>query len=168
MPHYTRASLLVAALLLSASCSDDDARMTATQPSLIGGPLVGVTAAASTVFAQPVNNPICPTVTPFNVSPAVVVTANSPSEVIVTSIRVVFTDTSGRRLPQVTLPNFPVTLPAPGPTLQFGDSRPTVRTFSFDMGLGCGIGTQGTVVIIVDTMNPQGRRSSQQVSVSVR
>jgi hypothetical protein len=166
MHHYARASLLIVAVLFAASCSDanEDARLTATQPSLLGTSLVGVTATSSTVFPQPVGNPSCPSVAPFNVSFGVIVRGSVSSDVVITSLRTVFVDTSGRRGQEVTLPMIPVTLPAPGPTLQFGSAR----TFPVTLGIGCGTGPRGTVFIVVETSDNTGRHGSDRVSVAVR
>ena len=164
MYFFARAFVLVALLLFAASCSDSDERLTATQPSLVGKSLVSVNATSPTVVAQAVSGPSCPSVAPFNVPLSVVVRATGSSDVILTGIRLVFTDTSGRQAPQVTLPLLPVTLPAPGPTLQFGSAR----TFPLILGIGCDTGVRGTVVIIVETSDDRGRRGSNQVSVAVR
>jgi hypothetical protein len=170
MHHYARASLLVAALPLAASCSDTDARLSTTQPSVIGTSPFVVTATSSTAFAQPVADPVCPSVAPFNVPLGVTVTAHGSSVVVITRILVQFTDSMGRQAPQVTLPMLPVTLPAPGPTAQFGVTSQSafVRTFPFAFGIGCGTGTRGTVVIIVQGSDHRGRAVAEQVTVPVR
>jgi hypothetical protein len=169
MHQYTRASLLFAAVLLTASCSDTDAGRPPTQPSLNSGPLVVVSATSSTAFAQPVANPFCPSIAPFNVALGVAVRAIGSSNVVITGIRSLFTDTFGRQAPQVTLPMLPVTLAAPGPTMQFGNAQAgSSRMFPLTIGIGCGTDTQGTAVIIVETLDDQGRRGSEQVRVTVR
>jgi len=174
MHHYARASVLVASVLLTAlltaSCSDTDARLVATQPSGVDSSQVVVSAMTATAAAQPVSNPFCPSVAQFNFSLDVIVRVVGSSPVVITGIRSQFTDSSGRRAPQVTLPMLPVTLPAPGPTLQFGSVMETssVRSFPVILGIGCGTGHRGTVVVIVETSDIHGRRVTEQVQVPVR
>jgi hypothetical protein len=170
MHHHARASLLVAAVLLTASCSDTDAGLTATQPSVLRTSSVVVDATSSTAVAQPVANPFCPSVAPFEVPLGVTVRATGSSAVVITRIGMRFTDTSGRQAPEVTLPMIPVTLPAPGPTFQFGSAAQTdsVRTFPLTLGIGCGTGSRGTIIIIVETSDNRGRREAEQVKVAVR
>lgn len=170
MHPYARVTILLAGVLLTASCSDTDARLFATQPSLVDTSSVVVSATSSTAFAQPVSEAFCPSIAPFNVPIGVIVRATGSSVVVVTGIRLLFTDTSGRQAPQVTLPMLPLTLPAPGPTVQFGDvleSR-SARTFPLNLGIGCGTGRRGTVVIIVDTSDGRGRHRSERLEVAVR
>jgi hypothetical protein len=116
-----------------------------------------------------VSNAFCPKVAPFNVTLGVIVRAVGSSPVIITGVRFLFTDTSGRQAPQVTLPMPPVTLPAPGPTIPIGSATDvgSTRTFSAILGIGCGTGTQGSVVVVVDTLDSEGRRAAEQVKVLV-
>ncbi len=173
MQKSARVSLpLTAGLLaavLTASCSDTDARLSATEPSGLGTSAIKVAATSATVSAQPVNDPACPAVAPFKVPVGVVVSVNGSSTVIVTSIRAQFADTTGRQAPPLTVP-VPVTLPAPGPTLQFGTPTAALfeRTFPFVFEIGCGTGTTGTVIIVVDGSDHRGRRFSEQATVAVR
>jgi hypothetical protein len=160
MQHYARALLLVAAVLLVASCSDTDAP---TGPTEISGPNTSrlvVDATSTTVVAEPIANPFCPTITPFNVRLGVILRATGSFPVVVTGIRARFTDSFGRSAPQVTLP-------APGPTLTFGDPQ-VVRTFPLILGIGCGTDQRGSVVIFVDSADGRGRRMTEQVSIDVR
>jgi hypothetical protein len=170
MPHITRATLLVAGALLTASCSDTDARLFSTQPSGITSSSVGIETASDTVIAQAVDNPFCPAISPFTVPLDLTVRANGSSTVIVRGVRLLFTDTAGRRAPEVTLPMLPVTLPAPGPTAQFGIvlQAGSAQRFPLFFGIGCGTGRRGTVVIIVDTSDENGRQRSDQIRVAVR
>ena len=162
--HHVRVLFLVAGVLLTASCSDDDARLFSMQPSDIGSSSVVLRATSTTAIAKRVSNPFCPSVAPFTVPLDVTVTAAGSTDVIVTGFRLLFTDTEGRQAPQVTLPMLPVTLPAAGPTAQFGSAQ----TFPLTLGIGCSTGTRGTVVIIVDTSDDRGRHRTEQVSVAVR
>ena len=170
MHRYPQAVALVAAAFLAASCSDTDARSELTQPSFVGGSFVAVTAASSTAFAQPANNPTCPSVAPFNVTFGIIVKANGSSNVIIHGIQFRFTDSSGLQTPQITLPMPPVTFAAPIPTTQFGSALVQAgsgTTVPLTLPIGCGTGNQGTILIIVDTSDDLGRRLSQQVKVTV-
>jgi hypothetical protein len=171
MQHDARASRLLITILftalVTASCSDSDsdARLLATQPSVVGTSAVVLSATPATAVAQPVIDPVCPSVPPFNVPVGVIVSPNGPFDVTISRIRAQFTDSTGRQAPQVTLPMLPVTLPAPGPTMQFGVAS---RTFPFAFGVGCGVGTRGTVIIIVEGSDHRGRHFSEQVTVPVQ
>jgi hypothetical protein len=172
MYRHVHAVALVVIALCTWSCSDSDTalRSSLTQPTAIDPAPVSVVATASTVVAQPVDNPFCPLVAPFNIVLSVVVKPNGTSTVFITNVRLQFTDTSGLRAPQVTLPMPQVTLPAPIPTS--GSSMvQTVSgtTIPLVFGIGCGgIGRQGTLIVIVETTDDQGNRGSQSVSVAVR
>jgi hypothetical protein len=169
MQQFARASLLVVASALAASCSDSDARLSMTEPTSIGTSAVKVAAMSATSSAQPVNDPVCPAVAPFKVPLGVVVSTNGSSTVVITSIRAEFTDTTGRQAPSLNVPVPAVTLPALGPTLQFGTPTAALfeRTFPFVFAIGCGTGTTGTVVIVVAGSDGHGRGFSQRVSVAV-
>lgn len=169
MHHYARVLLLGAGAFLSWSCSDTDARLFATQPSAIASSSIVVRADSATALALAVANPLCPTISPFTVPLGVTVSAAGSSTVIVRGFRLFFTDATGRRAPEVTLPMLPVTLPAPGPTAQFGVviQSGSARSFPLHLGIGCGTGRRGTVVIIVDTSDEDGRDRSHEVRVSV-
>ena len=111
-----RMSLLVVVAFLSASCGGTDAVVNPTQPSPTTSALsVAVSTTAPITVAQRIQNPFCPSVTPFSVPLVVVVQPPTGVSVIVTSIRAQFVDTSGAAAPQVTLP-------APVPTTQFGSA----------------------------------------------
>jgi hypothetical protein len=170
--HYSaRASVLVSVVLLTSSCSDTDARQFATQPSQLATStsILTVSPTSTTIVAQPVSNAFCPTVAPFNVSLGVIVRAMGSSPVIITRVRFVFSDTSGRQAPQVTLPMLPVTLPAPGPTIPIGNATDSsTRMFSTTLGIGCGTGARGWVVVVVDTLDSQNRPGAEQVKILVR
>jgi hypothetical protein len=171
MRYPQAVALVAAAFLASSSCSDSDARSELTQPSFVGGSFVVVTAASSTAFAQPANNPICPSIAPFNVGFSIVVRANGSSNVIIDGVQFQFTDSSGLQTPQITLPMPPVTIAAPTPTTQFGSAlvrAGSATTVPLNLPIGCGTGSQGTILIIVDTSDDLGRRSLQQVKVTVR
>jgi len=135
-----------------------------------------VTATATTVVAQPVSNPFCPLVAPFNIVVGVVVRPNGETTTFVTSVRAQFTDVSGVQTPQVTLPMPQVTLPAPVPST--GTMVQNVSALAIPLSgttiplvipIGCGgSGRQGTLVVIVETSDDSGRTNSQQLNVSVR
>jgi hypothetical protein len=171
MHRHAQAVVLVAAAFLASSCSDTDARSAMTQPSFVGASSVVVTAASPTAFAQPATNPLCPSIAPFNVGFAIVVRANGAANVIINSVQLTFTDSSGLQAPQITLPMPPVTIAAPTPTTQFGSAMVqagSATTVPLTLGIGCGTGSQGTIVIIVDTSDDHGRHASQRLNVTVR
>ena len=161
-----RISLLVVVAFLGASCGGtDDAALNPTQPSRSASPLsVGVSTTSSVAVAERVRNPFCPSVAPFNVPLVVVVQPPGGVSVIVTAIRVQFFDTSGFAAPQVTLP-------APVPTTQFGSALDDARSgqaFPVSIGIGCGTGQTGTMRIVVETRDSQGRTGMGQATVGVR
>jgi hypothetical protein len=170
MQQSARASLLLlTAAVLTASCSDTDARLSPTEPTGIGTSAVKVAATTATASAQPVNDPVCPAVEPFKVAVGVVVSASGSSTIVITGIRTQFTDTTGRQAPTVTVPMPPVTLPAPGPTPVFGSAAAvSERTFPIVFGIGCGTGTTGTVIVVVEGSDVRGRRFSEQATVAVQ
>jgi hypothetical protein len=168
MHHYSRASLLIVILVLTASCSETDSHSTPTQPARISRSTLVVEAASPTV-ALPVDNPLCPGVAPFNVPMTITISITGVSTAVINQIRSQFTDSTGRRAPQVTLPMLPVTLFGP-PTMQFGvpTSQLLVRTFTFNSGIGCATSNQGTAIVTVEATDDTGRHLTQQVSVAVR
>jgi hypothetical protein len=75
-----------------------------------------------------------------------------------------FFDTSGNSMPQVTLP-------APVPTTQIGTALANARSaqaFAVTLGVGCGTGRKGNVVIVVETRDGLGRIGSGRATVSVQ
>jgi len=161
-----RISLLVIATFLSASCSSGpETAQNLTQPTQSSSPLsVAVSTTSSMAVAERVNNPFCPSVAPFKVPLVVVVQPDGGIGVVVTGIRMQFFDTSGAGMPQVTLP-------APVPTTQFGTALNNARSgqaFPVTLGIGCGTGRTGTVQILVETRDAQGRIGSGRATVSVR
>jgi len=155
-------------LVLSASCSGTDSPSTPTQPARFGKSALVVEAASPTV-ARPVDDPFCPSVAPFNVPMSITVRITGSSTAVINQMRSQFTDSTGRQAPQVTLPMLPVTLSAPGPTMQFGvpTSQLLVRTFNFNPGIGCGTGNKGTAVVTVEAIDDTGGRLTQQVRIAV-
>jgi len=157
--------LLLGAAVASASCE----KKYPTDPISFGFDPLGLTnvtfgVQSSTVFAQPVSNPRCPQVSPFNVPFTVVVNPNGMSGLAVTGFRVQFTDTTGQSLPTAMLP-------APVPVIPFGSALSDARAdrfFSLSTGVGCGVGQAGTIVVVVDTADDQGRKGSGKVQFSVR
>ena len=152
--------------MLLASCSGANAPIAPTESGAGGASGVVVTATAASTSALPVSNALCPAVAPFTVPVGVMVQSTGKSEVTVTSIRVVFTDTAGFQAPAVTIP-MPAALPAPGPTPVFGTATQGGSRFPVSLGIGCGTGTRGNVVIIVETTDSKGRRATNQVTVPV-
>ena len=162
MYHFARASLLVAAVLLTTSCSDTDVRLT-TSPSSVGAASLEIVPTASTAFAQAAGDSACPGVPPFTVAFGFSIKTTGWSSVLVTRVRAQFTDSSGLRAPEVTLP-------APGPTPIFGSSMLPGASHSFPLtlGIGCGTGTRGTLIIVVDASDGGSHRGSGQMAIAVR
>jgi hypothetical protein len=162
---HHRISLLVVAAILTASCSGTDTAQSLTQPTSPGSALsFAVSTTSPIAVAERVANPSCPSVTPFNVPLVVVVESRGGSTVFVTSIRAQFSDTSGTRAPQVTLPG-------PVPTTQFGSALASARSaqaFPLTIGVGCGTGHIGMVQVLVEARDAQGRTQSGVATVSVR
>ena len=168
MRHSFRIVIALCLLtMLAASCSDTNAPLAPTDSAAGGASTVVVTATATSTSAVAVTDAFCPAVAPFTVPVGVMVQPTGKSDVTVTSIRVVFTDTAGFRAPAVTIP-MPTALPAPGPTPVFGTMTQGGSRFPLSLGIGCGTGTRGTVVIIVDTTDSNGRRATNQVNVEVK
>jgi hypothetical protein len=157
--------LLLGAAVASASCE----KKYPTDPISFGLDPLGLTAVtfgvqSSTVFAQPVSNPRCPQVAPFNVPFVVVVNPNGMTGLAVTGFSVQFTDTLRNAAPQVTLP-------APVPVIPFGSALSDARAdrfFSLSTGVGCGVGHAGTIVVVVDTQDDNGHKGTGKVEFNVR
>jgi len=172
MHHSARASFFAAVLLatlVTASCSDSDTGV--TQPTSVGEAKLTVEAIAPNVITRTASESGCPTVSPFAAGAGVIVRVARDSTIIITGISMQFTDVFGNRAPLIPMPGFPVTLPAPGPTQQFGLSNQELlqrsRQFTLDVPMGCGIGRRGTIVIFVDTLDGRGRRGTERVTVTV-
>lgn len=169
MQPDVRVSFLVAAVLLAAACSDGDARLSATGPSALGTSAMTLTATAATIVAEQETDSVCTEVTPSTLSFGVIVTPHGPFDVTIVRVRAQFTDTTGRQAPQVIVPMLPVTLTAPGPSAVFGVPTAALpRTFPMTLELGCGIGTRGAVVVVVEGSDGRGRRMSEQLTIPVR
>jgi hypothetical protein len=169
--RYMQALTFSSALLLASSCGDTDATLAPTDAAAASGGVV-VTATVASAIAEPAGNAFCPSVAPFTLPVGVMVQPTGDSPVVVTSVRMVFTDTSGFQAPAVTIP-MPTAPAAPGPTPVFGTSiqgvsqRFPLQRFPFSLGIGCGTGIRGTVVIVVETAEANGRRGSSRVTVTV-
>ena len=159
-------AVIILAAVLAAACSDGDAPLAPTGAAALQSndwmrpaPFVGVT--PSVLSAQPINDfGACPAVQPFLVNATVLVRTDRNAPIFIDSIRMRFTDTTGTAAPDVTLT-------APVPTRPFGSALDEARlpvAFRF----GCGIGRQGTLVIITDTHDSDGRRFSNEVRATVR
>jgi len=163
--HIRRSPRVVSALLLTAviaTASCDQKTTTPTTINFAPAAAVLVSAVPSTLFAQPRNSFSCPTVTPFFAPMVIVVQPDGTLGFAVTQITLNFTDRSGQTQPQITLP-------APVPTTQFGSALDQSRglSFPFTLGLGCGIGHSGTLVVAVDTSDGMGHKATGRMNVSV-
>jgi hypothetical protein len=125
---------------------------------------ISVSSTATTVIAQPVSSFFCPTVSPFLVPMTVIVNPNGRSAVVITQIQLQFTDSTQRTQPTITLPG-------PVPITQYGDALAASRdalTFPLSLGIGCGVGTIGTVVVVVNGHDGNGLPVTGRVSFNVR
>ena len=171
MHHSARASLfgVLLAALVTTSCSDSDIGV--TQPTGVGESKVTVEAIQPNITTRSASESGCPSVSPFTAGVGVIVRVAGDSTIIITGISMQFTDAFGNRAPLIPMPGFPVTLPAPGPTQQFGLSNQELlqrsRQFTLDVPVGCGVTRRGTIVIFVNTTDGRGRRGTQRVSVVV-
>ena len=156
---------LLAATLLLVSCGD--VAVNPASPSeaktleSAGG--ASFSALSDTVVALPVRQPRCPSVAPLDVPFVLIVRPNDQLGLVVTQLQMQFTDTSGVQMPSVTLP-------APLPTTQFGSALSASRgglQFPLRLGIGCGVGRSGTIVVQVTTRDAQGRLGSGSVRIAV-
>jgi hypothetical protein len=163
--HSRRSPRVVTALLLTALLATTACNETTTTPTTINfGPTSAllVSSIPPALIAQPRNSFSCPFVTPFFVPMVIVVQPDGTPGFAVTQIAVNFTDTSGRAAPQITLP-------APVPTTQFGSALDQSRGLSFPvtLGLGCGVGRTGTVLVIVDSHDGMGHTRTGRMSATI-
>jgi hypothetical protein len=163
--HIRRSPRVVSALLLTAvfaTASCDQETTTPTTINFAPAAAVLVSSVPSALFAQTRNSFACPAVTPFFAPMVIVVQPDGTPGFAVTQITLNFTDTSGQTLPQITLP-------APVPTTQFGSALEQSRGLSFPvtLGLGCGVGRSGTLVVVVDTRDGMGHKSGGRMRVTV-
>ena len=115
------------------------------------------------IVAQPVAGAFCPTVSPFNVPFVVVVNSNGETGIVVTQFHMQFTDIAGTHMPSVTIP-------APVPIQEFGTELTRARDLRFplSLGVGCGGGRAGTLVVGFDATDRAGHKSSGQTRITVR
>ena len=167
-----RRYFIIASALLAASCTNDSPQaVTLTQPSFVNQSIAVVNPASSIVFARPVNNWLCPSVAPFNVAFGVTVRANGSSQIAIEGVRFQFSDSSGIQAPLITLPMPAITLVAPnppGPSAIAMVPAGSATTLPLLLSFGCGTGSQGNILVIVDTSDRDGRHESQHVNVMVR
>lgn len=163
-------AVFVAAAALAA-CSDSDARLTATGPAplrsddgfLKPAPFVGIN--PSSLASELINNSVaCPAVQPFLVRFNLLIRADGDSAVFISSVQMRFTDTFGIAAPDVTLT-------APAFTRQFGtelvEAR-SERTFPVDFRFGCGTGRRGTIVVVTNTRDRNGRDFTNETRATVQ
>ena len=165
------AVIVTAAALAACACSDSDARRTATGPAALESndnpfgraPFVGVNPTSLT--SELIDSFVaCPAVPPFLVRANLLIRANSDDVVFISSVRMQFTDTSGIAAPEVTLA-------APAFTRQFGTAlveARSARSFPLDFRFGCGVGRHGTLVVVTNTRDRDGREFTNRSQASVR
>jgi len=74
-----------------------------------------------------------------------------------------FTDTAGTHQPSVTLP-------APVPIQEFGTELTNARDLRFrlSLGIGCGVGRSGVLVVGFDAHDRGGHKSTGQTRITVQ
>jgi len=160
-------AFLICAALIAASCSDSNLPTTPTTFGPAGSSSssskVSISALSDNIVAQPVARPFCPTVSPFTVPFVVVVNTNGVSGVVVNNFNMQFTDTAGTHQPSVTIP-------APVPTQEFGTELTNARDLRFplSMGIGCGVGRSGVIVVSFDAHDRGGNKSRGQTQITVQ
>src|SRR5690349_5656885 len=160
-------ALLIGAAVISVSCGDSNLPTTPTTFGLAGSTASSSTATISAlsdnIVAQPVAQPICPTVSPFTIPFVVVVTSDGSAGFVVNNFTMNFTDIAGTHLPSVTVP-------APVPTQEFGTELTNARDLRFplSLGVGCGVGRSGVLVVGFDGTDRRGKKSSGEVKINVR
>jgi hypothetical protein len=115
------------------------------------------------IVAQPVAGAFCPTVAPFVVPFVVVVNTNGVDGFNVTQLQMQFTDIAGTHMPTVTMP-------APVPVQEFGTELTQARDLRFplSLGIGCGVGRSGVLVVGFDGTDQSGRKSSGKTKITVQ
>jgi hypothetical protein len=122
-----------------------------------------ISALSDNIVAQPIAQPFCPTVSPFTVPFVVVVNPNGSTGFVVNNFQMNFTDIAGTHLPSVTVP-------APVPIQEFGTELTNARDLRFplSMGIGCGVGRSGVIVVSFDGTDQRGHKSTGNVKITVR
>jgi hypothetical protein len=158
-------ALLFGAALIAASCGDSSLPTTPTTFGVAGSSSsssnVSISALSDRIIAQPVARPFCPTVSPFIVPFTVVV--NGATGVVVTSLNMQFTDLAGTHQPSVTVP-------MPVPIQEFGTELTNARDLRFplSLGIGCGVGRSGVILVSFDATDQRGKKSSGQTKITVQ
>jgi hypothetical protein len=165
--RHIACAFLIGAALITLSCSDSNLPTTPTTFGMAGSTSSSSTATISAlsdnIVAQPVAQPFCPTVSPFTVPFVVVVNPNGSAGFVVNNFQMNFTDIAGTHLPSVTVP-------APVPIQEFGTELTNARDLRFplSLGIGCGVGRSGVIVVGFDGTDQRGNKSSGQVQINVR
>ena len=161
-------ALLIGAALIAASCGDSKLPTTPTTFGAAGSSPsssanVSINALSDNIVAQPVAGGFCPTIAPFVVPFVVVVNTTGVDGFNVTQLRMQFTDIAGTHMPTVTLP-------APVPVQEFGTELTQARDLRFplSLGIGCGVGRSGVLVVGFDGTDRSGRKRSGQTKITVQ
>ena len=162
--RHLSGAILIAAALVASSCSDSKLPTTPTTFGVAGtSSSASISALSDNIVAQPVGNFFCPTVAPFTAPFVVVVHSNGISGLVVTRLQMQFTDSAGMHMPTVTLP-------APVPIQEFGSELTAARELRFPLtlGVGCGVGRAGVIVVGFDAHDRSGHKTSGQTKIMVR
>jgi hypothetical protein len=160
-------ALLFGAALIAASCGDSNLPTTPTTFGIAGSSSsssnVSISALSDNIVAQPVPRAFCPTVSPFVVPFTVIVNTNGATGVVVTSLNMQFTDLAGTHQPSVTVP-------MPVPIQEFGTELTNARDLRFplSLGIGCGVGRSGVILVSFDAADRRGQKTSGQTKITVQ
>lgn len=161
MRYITIAFVTVVSTCVLSACGNNSSTAPApTAPTSVQTGSFGVS--ASTLSAQRVTEPFCPAVPPFNVPVNLLIRAGAVP-LSLTDVSMRFQDVLDVAMP-------PVTFPAPVLTRQFGSllvEARSERSFPFLVGVGCGTGHTGRLVIVIGTRDELGQTFSQQVVATV-
>lgn len=158
-------TLFVAAVLTA--CTDGDARLNPVEPALATQattpgfqPNIGL--GSSVLSTERTGDARCPEFPPFAVPVNLIVGADG-ADVTVDAVRLRFADVVGVTLPQVTF-SPPSLMSLFGSTIVPANSS---RTFPFVFRFGCGTARSGTLIIIVDTRDSRGRKTSKELRARI-
>src|SRR3954462_12847066 len=163
----TPLALSICAAVMAASCGESNLPTTPTTFGAAGSSSsssnVSISALSDNIVAQPVARPFCPTVSPFTIPFVVVVNTNGAAGLVVTNFNMQFTDIAGTHLPSVTIP-------APVPIQEFGTELTNARDLRFplSLGIGCGVGRSGVIVVSFDAHDRGGNKSRGQTQITVQ
>jgi hypothetical protein len=162
-------AIALVVLTLATACTDGDARTSPLEPGftsqssiLVQQPSIGL--GSTLLSTQRVVGVRCPEIPPFVTPFDVTIVAGRASHVVLDSMRLGFTDVTGIPMPQVTFPPPVLTSLVGTNIVPAGGSQ----TFPFFFRFGCETRSTGTLIVIVNTRDNNGRLTSTQLSATVK